>query len=124
MTTTSAVTGQTEAPRGHGATRPHLLYLAWGFPPAAKSCTYRMLATANSFIEAGWDVTVLTLTEEVWRREQGIDPSLRDLIDEVGRDATRFFFVMHPRRPRDRYPPVPRRPGRAPRRMAEAVPRR
>lgn len=61
--------------------RPHLIYLAWGFPPAAKSCTFRMLATANSFVRAGWDVTVVTLEEDVWRHEQGIDPSLLDLVD-------------------------------------------
>lgn len=61
--------------------RPHLIYLAWGFPPAAKSCTFRMLATANSFVRAGWDVTVITLEEEVWRHEQGIDLSLLDLVD-------------------------------------------
>jgi hypothetical protein len=53
--------------------KPHLLYLAWGFPPAAKSCTYRMLATANSFSRAGWDVTVLTLSEDAWVREHGLD---------------------------------------------------
>lgn len=63
------------------ASRPHLIYLAWGFPPAAKSCTFRMLATANSFVRAGWDVTVITLEEEVWRHEQGIDLSLLDLVD-------------------------------------------
>lgn len=64
-----------------GPTRPRLLYLAWGFPPAAKSCTFRMLATANAFVAAGWEVTVLTLTEDLWRREQGIDVSLRELVD-------------------------------------------
>lgn len=78
MTTTPT---QATSPADAGPDRPHLLYLAWGFPPAAKSCTYRMLATANSFVEAGWDVTVLTLTEDAWRREQGIDVSLRSLID-------------------------------------------
>lgn len=60
---------------------PHLIYLAWGFPPAAKSCTYRMLATANSFVRAGWDVTVITLTEDAWRHEQGLDTSLLELVD-------------------------------------------
>ena len=61
--------------------KPHLLYLAWGFPPAAKSCTYRMLATANSFSRAGWDVTVLTLSEDAWVREHGLDDSLLQLVD-------------------------------------------
>lgn len=63
------------------STRPHLLYLAWGFPPAAKSCVYRKLATANSFVRAGWDVTVVTLTEDAWIREQGLDRSLLALVD-------------------------------------------
>ncbi len=63
------------------STRPHLLYLAWGFPPAAKSCVYRKLATANSFARAGWDVTVVTLTEDAWIREHGVDRSLLALVD-------------------------------------------
>ena len=65
----------------HIVSRPHLLYLAWGFPPAAKSCTYRMLATANSFNRAGWRVTVLTLSKDAWLREHGLDESLLDLVD-------------------------------------------
>lgn len=61
---------------------PHLLYLAWGYPPAAKSCAYRMLATANSFARKGWDVTVVTLTHDTWLREHGLDESLLALVDE------------------------------------------
>lgn len=61
--------------------KPHLIYLAWAFPPAAKSATYRMLATANSFVRAGWDVTVISLTEDAWRHEQGLDTSLMALVD-------------------------------------------
>jgi len=61
---------------------PHLLYLAWGYPPAAKSCAYRMLATANSFARKGWDVTVVTLTADAWLREHGLDDSLLALVDE------------------------------------------
>jgi glycosyltransferase involved in cell wall biosynthesis len=55
---------------------PHLLYIAVGFPPAAKSCAYRMLATANTFVEQGWDVTVITLHKDAWLREYGLDDSL------------------------------------------------
>src|SRR5680860_31542 len=61
---------------------PHLLYLAWGFPPAAKSCAYRMLATANSFARKGFDVTVITLSADAWVREHGLDDSLLALVDE------------------------------------------
>jgi glycosyltransferase involved in cell wall biosynthesis len=39
--------------------RPRLLYLAFFFPPSRASGVYRARATANYFVEQGWDVTVL-----------------------------------------------------------------
>ncbi|MFI6287765.1 glycosyl transferase [Streptomyces sp. NPDC051018] len=61
--------------------RPHLIYLAIGFPPAAKSCAYRMRETANQFIAQGWDVTVVTILEESWEREYGLDHTLSEAVD-------------------------------------------
>lgn len=56
--------------------KPHLIYLALGFPPAAKSCAYRMKEVANLAVERGWRVTVVNLDEEAWLREFGLDRSL------------------------------------------------
>jgi glycosyltransferase involved in cell wall biosynthesis len=71
--------------RGHapvsGSPRPHLIYLAIGFPPAAKSCAYRMRETANQFCALGWDVTVVTILEQSWERESGLDHTLSDAVD-------------------------------------------
>lgn len=61
--------------------RPHLLYLAVGFPPAAKSSAYRMRATANLFCANGWDVTVVTVEPAAWELEYGLDPTLLDQVD-------------------------------------------
>jgi hypothetical protein len=60
---------------------PHLIYIAIGFPPAAKSSAYRMRTTANLFCEIGWDVTVVTVHDEAWEREFGIDPTLSEGVD-------------------------------------------
>jgi glycosyltransferase involved in cell wall biosynthesis len=60
---------------------PHLIYLAVGFPPAAKSSSYRMRATANLFCELGWDVTVVTIDRNAWLREYGVDPTLEAGVD-------------------------------------------
>ncbi|MCR2824037.1 glycosyltransferase family 4 protein [Microbacterium sp. zg.Y909] len=60
---------------------PHLLYVAWGFPPSRSGGAYRLLATANAFAAAGWDVTVLTVPREVFMRSTGIDPSLEARVD-------------------------------------------
>jgi glycosyltransferase involved in cell wall biosynthesis len=61
--------------------RPHLLFLAWGFPPSRAGGVYRALATANAFAAAGWDVTVVTAVRETFERYTGVDPTLEDRID-------------------------------------------
>ena len=60
---------------------PHLLYLAWGFPPSRAGGVYRALATVNAFAEAGWRVTVVTAVREVFERYTGVDPSLEERVD-------------------------------------------
>jgi glycosyltransferase involved in cell wall biosynthesis len=67
------VTGPVQRP---DTGRPHAYYLAIGFPPAAKSCAYRMRETANQLYAQGWDVTVITICQEAWEREFGLDHSL------------------------------------------------
>ncbi|MEU9359104.1 glycosyltransferase [Streptomyces sp. NPDC048301] len=62
--------------------RPHLLYFAIGFPPAAKSSAFRMRETANQFASAGWDVTVVTIAEESWLRDSGVDHTLSESVDQ------------------------------------------
>jgi glycosyltransferase involved in cell wall biosynthesis len=55
---------------------PHVLYVAWGFPPSRGGGVYRALATANGFAEAGFRVTVLTATRDTFERYTGTDVSL------------------------------------------------
>ena len=61
--------------------RPHVLYVAWGFPPCRSGGVYRALATANAFARDGWDVTVLTIERELWERRTGADPALEERVD-------------------------------------------
>lgn len=63
------------------STRPHVLYVAWGFPPSRASGVYRAWATANAFATAGWDVTVLTVPREVFTMSTGVDESLERTVD-------------------------------------------
>lgn len=56
--------------------RPHLLFVAWSFPPCRAGGVYRGLAMANAFAEAGWDVTVVTPESEAFERYTGTDPTL------------------------------------------------
>ena len=65
----------------HDGGRPHLLYVAWGFPPCRGSGVYRALATANAFAAGGWDVTVITTDREMWDRYTGSDAALEERID-------------------------------------------
>ncbi|MEI7778627.1 MAG: glycosyltransferase [Actinomycetes bacterium] len=61
--------------------QPHLLYVAWGFPPCRGGGVYRALATANTFAEAGWEVTVLTAPRETFLNYTGADIALEAQID-------------------------------------------
>ncbi len=61
--------------------RPHLLYVAWGFPPSRGAGVYRALATANAFVDAGWKVTVLTASREVFEYQTGTDTDLEQKVD-------------------------------------------
>lgn len=64
--------------------RPHLLYLAFFFPPSRASGVYRALATVNAFVEDGWDVTVVTADERFFEEEIGsVDRSLLDQVPAV-----------------------------------------
>jgi glycosyltransferase involved in cell wall biosynthesis len=69
------------SPTRPSGSRPHVIYLAIGFPPAAKSSAYRMRETANQFAAAGWDVTVVTIRQEAWEREYGLDHTLSAGVD-------------------------------------------
>lgn len=60
---------------------PHLLYVAWGYPPCRGSGVYRAWATANAFARAGWRVTVLTAPRETFTLSTGIDASLERTVD-------------------------------------------
>jgi glycosyltransferase involved in cell wall biosynthesis len=67
---------------GEGGPRaPHLLYVAWGYPPCRGGGVYRALATANAFARRGFRVTVLTATRETFIKFTGADTSLEALID-------------------------------------------
>jgi glycosyltransferase involved in cell wall biosynthesis len=66
-------------------TRPHLLYIAFAFPPSTASSVYRCTAVANAFAQDGWDVTVLTVDPQVWSQISGVDEKLADSVDPAVR---------------------------------------
>lgn len=55
--------------------------LAFGFPPAAKSSSYRLREIANQFAALGWDVTVMNADRECWEQDYGIDLTMLDHVD-------------------------------------------
>lgn len=62
--------------------RPHVVLVAMYFPPSRASGTFRPLAMANHLVDDGWDVTVVTITEDFFDRVVGSrDDSLMDAID-------------------------------------------
>jgi glycosyltransferase involved in cell wall biosynthesis len=63
------------------ASGPHVLYVAWGFPPSRGGGVYRALATANGLSRQGFSVTVLTATRETFLRHTGADLSLEAEVD-------------------------------------------
>lgn len=77
-------TASTDAPRhdaASGARAPHVLYVAWGFPPSRGGGVYRALATANGFARTGCRVTVLTASRETFIDYTGADFSLEEQVD-------------------------------------------
>ncbi|MEL5992049.1 glycosyltransferase [Microbacterium phosphatis] len=60
---------------------PHLLYVAWGYPPSRGSGVYRAWATANEFARAGWRVTVLTVPRETFTMSTGVDLTLEQSVE-------------------------------------------
>jgi len=60
--------------------RPHVLYVAWGFPPSRGGGVYRALATVNAFVREGFRVTVLTADRQTFEKYTGVDPSLEALV--------------------------------------------
>ncbi len=63
--------------------RPHLLVVAFHFPPSRASGVFRPLGMANHFVRAGWDVSVVTVTPDFFQHITGsADPSLLGAVDQ------------------------------------------
>lgn len=79
--------------------KPHLLYIAFWYPPSRASGVYRALATTEVLLDAGWDVTVITTTTEFLEDEVGsTDPSLMSQLSEHANVVrVPFTFDLGPR---------------------------
>ncbi len=47
-----------------------------------------MRETANQFAAQGWDVTVVTIVQEAWEREFGLDHTLSEQVDPASRSSS------------------------------------
>jgi glycosyltransferase involved in cell wall biosynthesis len=84
--------GRGRTSRTTNVTTPHLLYVAWGFPPSRAGGVYRALATVNAFAAAGWRVTVVTADRDTYTRFTGADPSLEARV-AAGVEVVRVPFT-------------------------------
>ncbi|WP_423440739.1 glycosyltransferase [Limisphaera sp. VF-2] len=75
--------------------RPHLLFIAYHFPPHRTVACHRSRNLAKHLALLGWKVTVLTLDESVWQR---VDDTISDFRD-IDKDILRVLRV----RPRLRW---------------------
>lgn len=70
------MTEQSQSPR------PHLLLIAFYYPPSRASGVFRPLAMANYFVAQGWHVTVITTNRSFFELIDSVDASLEALVDE------------------------------------------
>lgn len=83
---------------------PHVLYVAWGFPPSRGSGVYRALATANMLVDLGCQVTVITADRQTFVRSTGVDETLEALV-HPSIDVVRVDFEWpHFQREIDQWP--------------------
>ena len=83
---------------------PHVLLVAWGFPPARGGGVYRALAISTAFAQAGARVTVLTATRDTFERYTAVDDPLESHVHPAVR-VHRIPFSWPAREPdRSRWP--------------------
>ncbi|GGK67663.1 glycosyltransferase [Ornithinimicrobium pekingense] len=86
----------------------HVLFVAWGFPPARGGGVYRALAISRAFAEAGAEVTVLTAQREAFERYTAVDEALESHVHPDVR-VHRIPFTWPAREPDPAQWPLARR---------------
>jgi hypothetical protein len=71
--------------------RPRLLYLAYYFPPAHTVGCVRAYNTAKWLTRRGWEVTVVTPGQSVWRRTQ----ALEEIEQAIAKEGIRCIRTDH-----------------------------
>jgi glycosyltransferase involved in cell wall biosynthesis len=66
---------------GRRTRRPHVLLLAFQFPPGRGSGVYRIRAWANHLVRNGCEVTVLTVAKSFYEDLTGVDAELEATVD-------------------------------------------